>query len=221
MKKSLCSKFIENWYSISVYIAGALVLILCLGSFGIREKMLLTSAIFIFMHFFEEFGFPGGFPRIGMRIELGIKHTYTSKWPLNQVNAMFGNFCFALLVYLLPLFLPSVKFLTLAAAVFAFAEVLMHLIFFNIKLKTLYNPGLLTAVFGLLPVSIWYLSQTLGQGIFVWTDCVLAFVWIVFNYWLAFRSPIYKKLGNLSDKYGFTAEDIKKSEKYMKKINNA
>ena len=218
MKKSLWNKFIENWYSISVYIAGALALILCLGSFGIREKMLLTSSIFIFMHFFEEFGFPGGFPWIGMRIELGIKNSDTSKWPLNQVNAMFGNFCFAVLVYLLPLFLPEVKFLTSAAAVFAFAEVLMHLIFFNIKLKTLYNPGLLTAVFGLLPVSVWYLNQTLGRGIFGWLDWVLAFAWIAFNYWLAFRSPIYKKLGNLSDKYGFATEDIKKSETYMKKI---
>ncbi|MGM9524769.1 MAG: HXXEE domain-containing protein [Peptococcaceae bacterium] len=209
-------KFFDTWYYTAVYIAAFFALLLVLGDWSVREKMLLGSLIFIFLHFFEEFGFPGGFPYIGMKVELGIDHKDTRTWPLNQVNAMFGNFCFAVLVYLLPLFLSELPFLTLAAAVFAFAEVLMHLLVFNVALKTWYNPGLLTAVFGLLPVSLFYFSQIWGQHLYSVADIALAIVWIVFNYWLAFRSPIYKTLGNLSGQYGFTEEEVNKADKYIK-----
>lgn len=209
-------KFFDTWYCVSVYIAAAFVLALVLGNWDIREKMLLGSSFFIFLHFFEEFGFPGGFPYVGMKVELRITDMDPRHWPLNQANAMFGNFCFAVLVYLLPLFLPDVRFLTLAAAIFAFAEVLMHLVVFNIALKTWYNPGLLTAVFGLLPISLWYFSQVWEQHLYSWGDVGLAIVWIGFNYWLAFRSPIYKKLGKLSDRYAFTEAEVSRGKRYIK-----
>lgn len=209
-------KFFDTWYCVSVYIAATFVLALVLGNWDIREKMLLGSSFFIFLHFFEEFGFPGGFPYVGMKVELRITGMDPRHWPLNQANAMFGNFCFAVLVYLLPLFLPDVRFLTLAAAIFAFAEVLMHLVVFNIALKTWYNPGLLTAVFGLLPISLWYFSQVWEQHLYSWGDVGLAIVWIGFNYWLAFRSPIYKKLGKLSDRYGFTDAEVSRGKRYIK-----
>jgi len=209
-------RFFDTWYCISVYIAAAFALALALGDWDVREKMLLGSSFFIFLHFFEEFGFPGGFPYVGMEVELRINDTDARHWPLNQANAMFGNFCFAVLVYLLPLFLTNVRFLTLAAAIFAFAEVLMHLVVFNIALKTWYNPGLLTAVFGLLPISLLYFSRILGQHLYSWGDAVLALAWILFNYWLAFRSPIYKKLGKLSDRYGFTEAEVSRAKRYMK-----
>lgn len=211
MKKTL----IKNWYYISVFIAGFLAMILTIGSWGLREKMLLGSSVFIFLHFFEEFAFPGGFPYVGVKVELGMDNLDTKTWPLNQVNAMFGNFAFALLVYLLPLFLPQIPFLTLAAALFAFAEVLMHLAVFNLALKTWYNPGLFTAVFGLLPISLFYFQQIWGQHLYSWPDIVAAVLWIAFNYWLAFRSPIYKKLGKLSDRWAFTEEEVSRAERYM------
>lgn len=209
------NKFIKNWYYVSVYIAAAFALILALGNWDLRQKMLLGSTFFIFLHFFEEFAFPGGFPYVGVKVELGIKDMDTSKWPLNQVNALFGNFCFAVLVYILPLFLSNVRFLTLAAAIFAFAEVLMHLVVFNIALKKWYNPGLLTAVFGLLPISLFYFSQVWSQHLYSGKDLILALVWIVFNYWLTFRSPIYKDLGKMSDRYGFTEEEVNRGKRYM------
>ena len=44
----------------------------------------------------------------------------------------------------------------------------------------------------------------------------MAIVWIGFNYWLAFRSLIYKKLGKLSDRYGFTDAEVSRGKRYMK-----
>lgn len=75
-----------------------------------------------------------------------------------ESNIFFGNEWFALSVYLLPLLVPRVRVFTLAAIVFAFA-VLMHLFNFNIAIKVWYNPGMETAVFGLLPVSLNYLFK--------------------------------------------------------------
>ncbi|MGN1183287.1 MAG: hypothetical protein ACI4SR_09810 [Faecalibacillus sp.] len=75
--------FLYNWYYISVFIAGFLSLILIVGQWDIREKMLIGSAIMIFFHFFEEFGFPGGFAPIGMKVELKITDRNAHHWPLN------------------------------------------------------------------------------------------------------------------------------------------
>ncbi|MGN0406534.1 MAG: HXXEE domain-containing protein [Bariatricus sp.] len=208
-------RIIKNWYNISVFIAGALSLILALGSWDLKEKTLLASAVIIFLHFFEEFGFPGGFPWVGMRVERGIKDTDTKNWPFNQAAAMWGNFCFAVLVYIMPLFLPDIRFLTLAAVIFAFAEVLMHAFVFNIALKDYYNPGLLTAVFGLLPVSVFYLIKTWEQQLYTGADLAAAIAWIVFNYWLSFLSPVYKQLLKLNDQYAFTADDVLRAERYI------
>lgn len=96
-----------------------------------------------------------------MLVELKSVETDTSKWDLNHLSAFFGNQWFAVIVYLLPIFCPNIPFLTLAVMIFAFAELAMHLFFFNLSLKKWYNPGLLTTLVGLVPVSVsvYYLAH--------------------------------------------------------------
>ncbi|HGK7178791.1 TPA: HXXEE domain-containing protein [Streptococcus agalactiae] len=94
-----------------------------------------------------------------MLVELKSVETDTSKWYLNHLSAFFGNQWFAVIVYLLPIFCPNIPFLTLAVMIFAFAELAMHLFFFNLSLKKWYNPGLLTTLVGLVPVSVYYLAH--------------------------------------------------------------
>lgn len=54
--------------------------------------------------------------------------------------------------------IPKIGFLNIAVPIFAFVETLAHLLVFNISIKKYYNPGIITAVFALLPISIYYLS---------------------------------------------------------------
>ena len=75
---------------------------------------------------------------------LGSNETDSQKWGVNNLNSLFGNWGFLLLVYILPLFVPNVRFLTLAVVLFAFLECFMHLILFNARLKQVYNPGMIT-----------------------------------------------------------------------------
>ncbi len=175
--------------------------------------MILVSSSILFLHFFEEFAFPGGFANMGLKVELGLTDPDAKNWPLNNLNAMFGNWWYVAIVYLLPLAFPNVGFLNVAVPIFTFVETIGHLLVFNIAIKKYYNPGMITAVFGLLPVSIVYLIQTASEYT-VW-DVVFAILWIVINYWIAFRSPIYVKLGKKSDIYGFTDEEVARGKKYL------
>lgn len=197
-------RLINSWYNISLALA-VLTAITIVVADDIVTKLLLASIAILFLHFFEEFGFPGGFPWMGVRILLGSKEMNSTKWNCNNLNSMFGNWSFLLLVYALPLILPDVRFLLLAAMIFSLLELIMHLILFNVKQKTLYNPGLLTGVFGLAPIAIYYFANVFDGRFFVWSDFVFAMAWCVAVFWFSFRSPLYLWLGGLKS-YKLTAQ---------------
>ncbi|MBS9334619.1 HXXEE domain-containing protein [Fructobacillus sp. M1-13] len=209
-----------RWYDYMPYVAGLYALLLGCFDWTFQERILLMSLIVIHLHFFEEFGLPGGFAWGGIKVEMGKPDLDVTKWPLNQLSSVFGNLWFALSVYLLPLFTQNWHWTVLAAVIFAFAELIIHLFAFNIGLKSWYNAGLFTAVFGLAPISLTYLLYALPKGLYSWIDLILAVLWIAFNYWIAFRSPIWRAL-NQHSKYRFTKNDIQKSENYMKKFGDS
>lgn len=208
-------KLIQNWYQLAVYLAGGYALLLGLGSWTVQQRALLMGLILLHLHFFEEFGFPGGFAWMGIRVEMWAVPPVVADWPLNQLSAFFGNEWFALVVYLLPLLCPWWHWLVLAALVFAFAELVMHALVFNLAMRTAYNPGLVTAL-GLTLVTSWYLWDRGGVAAFTWLDLALAIGWIGLNYWLAFRSPLFDWF-NCQRAYTFRPADLAKSAPYLKK----
>lgn len=208
--------YIHHWYQFAVFIAGLVALVITFGRWNLLQTTILGSLLLIHLHFYEEMGFPGGFPWIGMNVELGLAETDSRKWDLNQLSALWGNEWFALLVYVLPLFVLQWHWLSLAAVIFAFAELAMHFIFFSLKLRKIYNPGWLTAVLGLTPLSLNYLCRAPLTRLYSWSDWLFALLWIVFNYWMAFRSPIYKHFGAMKQ-YSFTKEEVERARPYMPK----
>lgn len=190
-------KFINNWYNISVGLAVISALIALFVVDDITTKLLWGSISILFMHFFEEFGVPGGFPLMGMKVLMNSKEKDSTKWNCNNLNSMFGNWGFLFFLYILPLIFPDVRFLTLAAMMFLFAELLMHLILFNVKQKSIYNPGFITAIFGLTPIGIYYFANVYDGNLFAWYDFIIAVVWFIVIFWFSFRSPLYWGLGKL------------------------
>ena len=61
-------KAINIWHYISVYLAGFTALAAIFFPVNTVQKCLLASIIILFLHFFEEFGYPGGFPLMGMKV---------------------------------------------------------------------------------------------------------------------------------------------------------
>lgn len=198
-------KVINNWYIISVVLAILTVFIIIFGNWNFTQMIILGLIVCLFLHFYEEFGFPGGFPYMGVKVLLGKDELDQKKWNANNLNSIFGNWGFLLLVYFLPLFLPGVRFLTLAAIIFSFLELFMHLVLFNVRLKSFYNPGLITAVFGMTPLAIIYFIGISGSVHYYWYEYLFALLWCIAVFVFCFRSPLYWSLGK-KDGYPFTLQ---------------
>ena len=196
-------KFVNQWHNISLALAVVTALLAVLGPWDFTQRIILALIVCLFLHFYEEFGFPGGFPYMGVKVLLGRDELDPEKWGANNLNSIFGNWGFLLLVYFLPLFLPGVRFLTVGAIIFAFLECFMHLLLFNVRLRSFYNPGAVTAIFGMTPIAIYYFVRIAGQGLYRWYDYVIAFVWCVAVFLFCFRSPLYWALGK-KEGYPFT-----------------
>ena len=190
-------KLVNNWHYVSVYLAGVSALVAILGTDNITQKLLLAAITMMLLHFFEEFGFPGGFPLMGMKVLMGSDEMDSTKWNCNNLSSMFGNWGFLVLLYFMPLLLPDVRFLTLSAMMFLFAEVLMHLLLFNIKLKSFYNPGFITGVFGMAPIGIYYFTNVFDSSFYLWYDYAVAVGWFVAVFIFCFRSKLYWGLGKM------------------------
>ncbi|MBQ3443139.1 MAG: HXXEE domain-containing protein [Selenomonadaceae bacterium] len=190
-------RLVNSWYNVSLGLAVVSALTAIFVAEDTVQKILWASIAILFLHFFEEFGFPGGFPWMGVKVLLGSKEKDSTKWNCNNLNSMFGNWGFLILVYGLPLIIRDVHFLLLAAMIFSLMELVMHLVLFNVKQKTIYNPGLITGVFGLAPLSIYYFVNVFDKSFYVWSDYILAVAWCVVVFWFSFRSPLYWGLGKL------------------------
>lgn len=197
MQKVTIRRIINNWYNVSVLLAVVSAFVAVFVVADIVQRLLWVSIAILFLHFFEEFGFPGGFPLMGVKVLLGSREMNSEKWDCNNLNSMFGNWGFLFFIYALPLILSDVKFLTLAAMMFSILELIMHAILFNVKQKTIYNPGAVTAIFGLAPIAIYYFATVFDKNFFVWSDYLAAVAWSVFIFWFSFRSPLYWSLGRL------------------------
>ena len=191
-------KLVNNWHHISVYLSGLFALLAVLLPVDIVIRLLLLSSALLALHFYEEFGWPGGFPYMGVKVLLGKDERDPSKWNCNHLSSMFGNWTGLVFIYLMPVFFPNVRFLTMSAMLFNFMELFMHLVLFNVRLKKLYNPGLITAVFGLAPVSFYYFFGVFDASAFLWYDYVIAVVYFAIVFWFCFRSPLYWNLGKKS-----------------------
>lgn len=201
-------KMINQWHFVSVYLAGAAALVAILVPMDITPRLLWASISILFLHFYEEFGAPGGFPYMGMKVLMGSSETDKTKWSCNNLSSMFGNWGFLFLLYVVPLLLPDVRFLTLSAMLFLFAEVIMHLLLFPVRMKEFYNPGQITGVLGLGIIGIYYFTIVFEPQMYLWYDYVLAIAWFVGVFWFSFRSPLYWGLGakpgyDLTDKSAF------------------
>ena len=82
--------FINNWYNWSVFLAGASALVALFLVDDLTAKLLWMSVSVLFLHFFEEFGFPGGFPLLGMKVLMNSNETDSTKWDCNNLSSMFA-----------------------------------------------------------------------------------------------------------------------------------
>lgn len=107
------SWFWANWYNINAGIGVFALSIVAAywNHFDLVQRCIIANFGVMNLHHWEEFGFPGGFAGLSNIARMGSDRP--SHYPLNQLNVAFGNNWFNYVVYLPPLFFPSVTWLTL------------------------------------------------------------------------------------------------------------
>lgn len=156
---------IQGWLSIWLYVMGAIGVILSYLIYKNRKtwsilNILCTLAVIVLiLHVIEEWVLPGG-----LHYSYNINHgsLLLSKYPMNRLTDMITNFgavvigCVVLRVW------GFKKPAGIAIMLLSAMEVVMHIgigiqdmqIFSKYGMSTIYSPGLITSLFGFLPVCI-------------------------------------------------------------------
>ena len=215
-------KFIlRHFYNISVPI-GITILVFTFiywNKLNYLSALALVHLAVINFHFFEEFGFPGGFPYFANTI-FGYKDSpRPDRFPLNQMSAFLTNWGTALIMYVPPIFFPDKIWLGLPAILFGgFAQLIMHGIANNIMLKTYYNAGLATVLLGHVPVAYFYIQYIVSNNLATVWDWVIGFGLMVVWYVIGIRVIINKSFENMNSPYPFDKTEMDKFQKAYKHL---
>lgn len=157
---------IMNWWlSIWLYVMTAIAIILVIKVMKNKDKwtklnIFCTLAIVVLvLHVIEEWVFPGG-----LHYSYNINHgsNILSAYPMNRLTDMITNFGGVILGCIILKFWGFKKPAGLAVMIFCFAEVMIHVligiqdlaIFEPYGARFFYDPGLVTSLFGFLPIGI-------------------------------------------------------------------
>jgi FtsH-binding integral membrane protein len=148
-----------RWYQLGLGIAVLFSLYLLFWHQNLSHfKILLgVSLVTLLLHQFEEYQFPGGFPRmVNKALFNGQK---PDRYPLNSNTALIINLSIGWTLYFLAfLFAEHAVWLAIASMLVSFGNVIAHVFLFNIKGRTFYNPGMFTALVLFLPITIYFFS---------------------------------------------------------------
>jgi len=155
---------IRRWYDIGLMLAALAIVWLMVGDLGRMQLILVLNFVVLVLHQFEEMRWPGGSPWILNEV-FNRRDGPADRYPLNQANCAFINIT-AWAFYLVPVILPGAVWLGIAQVLFGMVgQLIVHGVVINIRLKTIYNPGLAAVVLGHVPLGIWYLVEVNGQGL--------------------------------------------------------
>ena len=191
-------------------VAGA-YLILAWNEIVFLQKLLILNFIVVLLHQFEEYSWPGGFPAVANMVLMPNSSVKPDRYPLNQNSSMVANLIFAYVFYLLPVFFSNVIWLGLATVLIGvIAQFIGHAVFVNIKLKSLYSPGVATDVFGWLPIGVIYVHYILANNLVDLWGWLLAVVWAAVFMFLNFIVIEQKLLGDKNSPYPFDQDEMKR-----------
>lgn len=168
----------------------------------------MLSFVAMLLHQFEEYGFPGGEPAITNMVMQ--PSDMPDRYPLNQFSAMLTNVLVTYVAYLLPIFFPNIVWLCLAPIFMGFAQFPVHGIVTNLKMKTVYNPGLGAVVFLHIPVGIYYIYYIAVNGMIDVPDLIGGIIYFALFVGLIVGGLTYKVLPNKNTSYVFSKEEMQR-----------
>ena len=177
-------------------------------AFNPLSKILTLSFMALLIHQFEEYALPGGFPAIFNIAWMGEKDV-PDRYPLNRKSCFIVNIVGAYPFYILPILFPSLIWLGLAQVLFGMAQILIHGIVINVKIKSWYNPGLAAVVFLHWPIGIYYIWYVYANGLIQPWDWIVGIGLTVLVAMLIVNLPV-QLLKDKKTEYAFSAEEMKR-----------
>lgn len=215
----------RHWYDVSLGI-GLLIfvgLLVFWGDLSALQRFAVANLGVIFLHFFEEFGFRGGFGKLANTL-LTKDSPEPDRYPLNQLSVWVGNWAFATLFYVPPIFFPNVIWLGLMPMLFGmFGQLLSHAFLNNLALKRAglrygYNSGLATALLGHTPLAVAYIVHIGSNGLAAWWDWAIAIAYAVFAYVVVFRIGIISGGARVDSKHPFDAVELARFDRLYERV---
>jgi len=164
----------HKWY----YIGGILFVALAFSmgfwgnGFSHIQVILIYSFMALLVHQFEEYACPGGFPAIFNIAVLGEKKV-PERYPLNTNQCLITNVFLAYPFYIAAVIFPNLVWLGLAQVLFGMLQLVVHGVITNIKLKSIYNPGLAAVVFLHWPIGIYYIWYVAANNLASTRDFII------------------------------------------------
>ena len=154
---------LNAWLSVWLYVMAAIAIILGIQIYKNRKvwdkvNIFCTLAVIVLvLHVLEEWVFPGG-----LHYSYNIDHgsDILSRYPMNRLTDMITNFGGVILGCIVLKFWGFRKPAGVAVMLFSGFEVVIHIVigitslktFAQYGMNTLYSPGLVTSLFGFLPI---------------------------------------------------------------------
>lgn len=166
---------INAWLSVWLYVMVAIAIVLGIQIYKNHKtwdniNILCTLAVIVLvLHVLEEWVFPGG-----LHYSYNIDHgsDILSRYPMNRLTDMITNFGGVVLGCIVLKFWGFRKPAGVAIMLFSAFEVVIHIVIGMTSLKTfgdygmntLYSPGLVTSLFGFLPIVIGLAKELFFSG---------------------------------------------------------
>jgi len=172
----------QHWFDVGLAFAFIVGGFLFISKLSPLSFLLWLNLISLFLHQFEEYRYPGYFPTMMNTVMFSSKQP--DRYPLNTHTAFIINVFIGWLSYFLAALLgEKALWLGIAAILVSVGNFVAHTFIFNIKGKTWYNPGMLTAVLLFMPIAVYFFYRLVQGHLVTLTGWILGIVLgVVLNY---------------------------------------
>lgn len=158
--KKIGKLWLSTWLYLMVLVSGIIIgIMICNWKiWGLQQKLFAIATALLPIHVLEEWHFPGGFHTM---YNLMAKSSCPECYPMNQMSDMWTNLvgvvfgCVVLMVGATPFFCVMQLFLCCAELYGHFSGgIFLYRKFKSKGKRTVYSPGMVTTIFGYIPVAV-------------------------------------------------------------------
>jgi hypothetical protein len=206
-----------HWYHVGgvLFVALAYFMGFWGDHFSHIQVILMYSFMAMLLHQFEEYGMPGGFPGISNVLLMDEKQA-PDRYPLNANQVLISNVFLTYPFYVIPVLFPHVIWLGIMQIGQGLIQVPLHGLVMNLKMKSPYNPGMISCVFVQLPIGIYYIWYVTANNLATTKDLVLGSIAALLSIFVLWLGPIFILRSRQSrypfapeQMFGFAAEKVK------------